>query len=439
MKRIILLLVVACALPLQANDATMRGELLECTQELQEIFKNISHYIPGIVRPSVRAVEHAVCHGYSVLPASLVHNALVDGLETIDSRNHEFAQSLEQYYHVVSGEVRKHKKRKIIDNLVVQQSVKVNNLAVGGTIFGTFANANSVSGCGGFTAPTGITGLTGFTGNAGSQLLAQGATGQTGVTGVTGLTGLTGFTGFTAPLGGLGDTGNTGTTGSTGVTGFTGPLGARGALGTTGNTGAQGDTGVTGTAPIGSLGAAGDAGAVGPTGLTGFTGPQGISPVGNPGATGNTGASFAPAFAFSNINGTSTLAYEDVVPYNATLASNITIVAGTVTFAVAGTYEITYAITGFESTGGVPTNRIQFYAIDTAGAIYEASTYGVGLATSINTDNNTMTGQFIVQVAGGATLRLVNNTGTPASSFILSPDPFGTTVISTSIYIEQLA
>ncbi|BDC34758.1 hypothetical protein Noda2021_07160 [Candidatus Dependentiae bacterium Noda2021] len=437
MKRI-LLLVVACALPLQAQDTTVRGELVECTHELKNIFNNISLYTPGIVRPSVRAVEHAVSHGYSVLPASVVHNAIIDGLETIDSRNHELAQRLEEYYHWITGEVRKHKKRKIIDNLVVQQSVKVNNLAVGGTIFGIFANA-SITGCGGFTAPTGITGLTGFTGNAGSQLLAQGATGQTGVTGTTGLTGLTGFTGLTAPLGGLGDTGNTGNTGSTGLTGFAGPLGARGALGNTGNTGAQGDTGATGTAPIGSLGAAGADGAAGPTGLTGFTGPQGISPQGAPGATGNTGASFAPAFGFSNINGTSNLAYQAVVPYNATLASNMTIVGGTVTFAVTGTYEVTYAITGFESTGGVPTNRIQFYAINTAGGIYEASTYGVGLASSINTDNNTMTGQFIVQVSAGDTLRLVNNTGTAGSTFVLSPDPFGTTVVSTSIYIEQLS
>lgn len=297
MKRL-LLFAVAAVLPVCAEVDAVRGELIECTQELKETFKNISSLIPGIVRPSIRAVEHALSRGYTVLPASVVHQALIDGLATIDSRNHERAQALEKCYHWTCGQVRKHKKRKIIDNLVVQQSVKVNNLAVGGTIFGTFANVNPVTGCGGFTAPTGATGFTGFTGNAGSQLLAQGATGETGVTGLTGFTGFTGFTGPVAPRGGLGDTGFTGSTGSTGFTGPVGIFGTRGALGNTGNTGAQGATGLTGTAPIGNPGAAGSAGAVGPTGLTGFTGPQGISPQGNRGATGNTGAGFAPAFGF---------------------------------------------------------------------------------------------------------------------------------------------
>lgn len=437
MKRL-LLIAVACVLPARADVDALRGELIECTQELQDSFKNISSVIPGIVRPSIRAVEHALSHGYTVLPASVVHQALIDGIATIDSRNHERANALEQCYHWTCGQIRKHKKRKIVDNLVIQQSAKVNNLAVGGTIFGTFANVNHLTGCGNFTAPTGATGFTGFTGNAGSQLLAQGATGETGVTGTTGFTGFTGFTGPVAPRGGLGDTGNTGNTGSTGFTGPLGPVGVRGAVGNTGNTGAQGDTGLTGTAPSGSLGAAGDPGAVGPTGLTGFTGPRGISPQGNRGATGNTGAGFAPAFGFSNINGTSTLSFGAVVPFNATLASNMTITGGTVTFGVTGTYEVTYAITGFETTGGVPTNRIQFYAIDAGGLPYEASTYGVGLASSINTDNNTMTGQFIIQVNAGDTLRLINNTAGAGATFNLNPDPAGSTVVSASLYIEQL-
>ncbi|BDC34765.1 hypothetical protein Noda2021_07230 [Candidatus Dependentiae bacterium Noda2021] len=441
MKRI-LYFSLAFALCVHAKENETSSELIECTEELNNIFSEIGNHIPGIVRPTIKAVKYALIDDqYTVLPSSLVENALFDAMQTIDSTHVDFANKVEQCWHSVNDVNRKHNKRKVIDNLLVQQSVKVNNLAVGGTIFGTFAGINQVTGCGSLTAATGATGLTGFTGNAGSQILAQGATGDTGATGATGTTGFTGFTGPIGALGPIGDTGFTGPTGDTGFTGPVGPQGARGALGLTGNTGFTGNTGATGGAgQIGSIGNSGSTGSTGTTGFTGFTGLTGlIGFTGIQGSTGNTGPSgVVQAFALGVIETSQSLTYQQEFPFTLLSSLNITLVGTSFTFSNPGVYEVTYSVNGFES-GGSSSDQVQVYAIDTAGVTIESSIYGLGRPTAGNTVGQMLTGQFIIQVSAGDTLRLVNSTGTIGSTLLLSTvsvTPPGTIA---SIYIRQIA
>lgn len=443
MKRILLVVAFCCALNAQED---LYSEMIECTTELKEIFAQITRHIPGIVRPTIRAVKHALIDdGFSKLPLVLVKNALADILQTIDSIHVDFANKVERYWQNVSRQSRKHKKRKVIDNLRVQRSVKVNNLAVGGAILGTFVGVNQPTGCAGIIGGTGVTGFTGFTGNAGSQVAAQGATGATGATGFTGPTGFSGLTGSTGSVGALGNTGATGATGITGVTGATGLVGSLGSVGPQGSSGATGATGITGpTGPAGALGLSGFTGATGFTGTTGFTGPTGaIGSFGPLGATGNTGPVFAsPAFALANIGGANIIPYQNPMPFNLISSSNISFSGGptyTFTFNVAGTYEVIYAANGFEYDGAaIVSGRVQIYAVNSTGGIIEASTYGVGLSTSTN--NQVVTAQFIIQVAAGDTLRLINNTGTSPNSLFLSGAPFAaTTQSNATIYIRQIA
>ncbi len=440
MKRVIFML-FASVLVLHAQE-DLSTEMLACNQDLKQVFIDITNHIPGEMRPSIKAVAYALAvDGCCTLPAQLVEMALVDAMQTIDSTDVRFAQELEKWWHEINNQTRKNRKRKIIDNLLVQQSVKVNNLAVGGTIFGTFAAANQVIGCSGITAPTGSTGFTGFTGNLGSQVDAQGGSGATGFTGPTGLTGLTGFTG---PVGARGENGNTaftGPTGDTGLAGATGSQGTVGSLGILGNTGSTGTSGATGaTGGIGALGNSGFTGFTGATGTTGFTGSTGLlGSIGVQGPTGNTGpGGIAEAFAFGAIQASQTLTYQQQFPFTLLSSLNITLVGTSFTFSNPGTYEVSYTVNGFES-GGNSSNQVQIYAIDSTGAVIESSIFGIGRPTATNTITQMVTGQFLIDVAAGDTLRLVNNTGTVGSTLTLAAGLFGPPITVATIYIRQIA
>ncbi|MFZ5953474.1 MAG: hypothetical protein ACOYT8_00060 [Candidatus Dependentiae bacterium] len=373
--------------------------LVPCSQDLAHLFVEIENCASSMPCPtSVSVVKKALVDGIVHLPASLLEQAIIDALNYVTCPY--LKSAVKNCYDTlneitsVDGSERSHcNKNKVIkNNLLVQQSARVNNLAVGGSIFGTFIPVNA-NDCRANTGATGATGLTGFTGNPGSQVLAQGATGETG---------------------------NTGATGSTGFTGPTGPALA----GATGATGPTGDTGATGF-----------------TGFTGLTGP-----IGQQGPTGNTGTSGITssfAYIYSTVDPL-VVPYQSVLPmplvgmsYNMSTATS-----NTITFLTSGIFEVQYSVSGYRAdTGGEGiSEEIQIYAIDSLGNIIPGSTFGRGTANPPTTQQ-VLIGQFFMQANAGDTIRLVNNTGTSADTLLVTTYTSGTIadVTTISLYVRQVA
>lgn len=284
----------------------------------------------------------------------------------------------------------------------------------------------------GITGPTGPNGETGSMGNTGPT----GATGVTGATGITGSTGNTGITGATGPQGLVGPTGPAGITGDTGNTGATGAS-ITGATGQTGANGATGETGATGaTGPAAATGTAGDTGVTGPTGPTGATGATGTSVTGPTGLTGPTGQTglMGPTGA-TGATGSQLLGYGYIynttgqivgVGNDITFDSNgpllgVTHIAGTdtITLTSAGTYSITYFVSG---TGA---NQFTLYVSGIAAA---STIYGSGSLTI---------GQAIITTFGANTLSLRNNVS--AGSITLAATGGSALGINSSIRILRIA
>ncbi|BDC34761.1 hypothetical protein Noda2021_07190 [Candidatus Dependentiae bacterium Noda2021] len=356
--------------------------------ELIEALKTIKSASPDMISPAIFALCDAFDYGYTQIPSCVVNSAIDDALFYVEQLKNNQEKSLKTFLqnYQLSLQDRSSKKNKVINNLNVQESVKVKNLVVGGSIIGSFASASSVV--------NGVTGLTGFTGNTGSQLLAQGAAGDTG------------------------QTGSTGPTGSTGITGLQGSIGAAGALGATGPTGV--------------------------TGLTGFTGSRGVA--GLQGSSGNTGApGVRMPYAF-RLNTTNPITFTrgQVLSIPGSFFYNMSATTDSVIFNTSGVFEVFYVVNGFRATSGNAyiSSQVQIYAINAAGDIIDGSTYGYNSNTGfpINQSQQSMCGQFIMFANAGDSVRLVNNTGDPTDLLnvnALAGNAANTTSIS--MYVRQIA
>jgi hypothetical protein len=268
----------------------------------------------------------------------------------------------------------------------------------------------------GLGGPRGAQGPRGARGVPGEQGLV-GATGATGATGlsITGAAGATGATGLSI-TGPVGPTGATGSTGSTGATGPTGDTGATGPTGDTGATGPTGDTGPTGA--TGATGATGSTGATGPTGATGAAGADG--------ATGATGTGGILAFGYIYNLTAQTVAVEASVVFDSNgPLSGVTHTAGTDTITVvsAGTYSITFSVSGTEPNQ---------FALFINGAPNTSTVYGSGAGTQQNT------GQAILVLGAGDIITLVNHSS--AAAVTLASVVGGTQAnVSASVLIERIA
>jgi hypothetical protein len=209
-----------------------------------------------------------------------------------------------------------------------------------------------------------------------------------------------------------------------------GSIGATGQTGATGTTGSQGEAGTTGaTGATGSQGTEGATGATGPTGPEGPAGPTGAT--GTAGATGATGAT-GPAgglsqFAFIyNTTGRVVEIGEDI-PFssNGVLTAGINHApdAAGIELVEAGTYEITFSVSGTEP------NQM---AIFVNGNPVPGGIYGSGAGTQHNT------GQAIVAVGAGSVVTIRNHVS--ASAVGLATPIGGTGPNSNaSVVIEKLA
>lgn len=257
------------------------------------------------------------------------------------------------------------------------------------------------------TGPTGVTGTTGPTGNTGP-------TGPTGLQGLAGTATNTGATGSTGPTGPTGPTGVPGSATNTGATGFTGPTGPTGATGTTG------PTGPLGTGPTGFTGI------TGPAGVTGPTGPLGTGPTGFTGAPGGTAA-----LAVANVYSLTGQTVPNGSPVTFTAAPiggvtpGFTFVAPSTSLTVtsAGTYRFDYVL-----ASGSPAQ----FAIQVNGANQANLVYGTGTAAT------PIVGSGVVTVPAGATIQLINVTGSGSDTLTT---PFGGTTanVTASLIITRLA
>lgn len=275
----------------------------------------------------------------------------------------------------------------------------------------------------------------------------QGTTGETGTQGKPGPAGAPGSTGATGPKGAAGSTGATGPQGEIGATGSAGSQGLQGvrgevgAPGETGATGSQGEAGASGAAGVqGEVGLTGEDGAIGPEGPAGIAGPIGeTGPEGAPGAegpegpagpageTGPAGTSGLSQYAYVYNLGAETVALEADVTFdsNGVLTPGITHAPGDagVTLATAGTYEVTFSVSGTE-----PSQMALF--VD--GVLVPGTIYGSGAGTQQNT------GQAIFVAPAGAVLTVRNHTSSAAVGLAT---PIGGTEASSnaSLVIEKLA
>jgi hypothetical protein len=229
--------------------------------------------------------------------------------------------------------------------------------------------------------------------------------------------------------GDTGATGSPGATGSQGATGATGPAGPAGATGLQGLQGVTGDSGATGS--LGNTGATGPAGPQGTTGITGASGPTGAT--GPVGATGSAATQGLSEYAYIYNDAAQIVAIEADVTFNknGVLTTGITHTPGTpgdsgITLVNAGTYEVTFSVSGtepsqfalFVNTGGVAT-------------MVPGTVYGSGAGTQQNT------GQVIVTVAAGSILTLRNHSSAAA---VTLAEPIGGTqvTVNASVVIEKL-
>ncbi len=207
-----------------------------------------------------------------------------------------------------------------------------------------------------------------------------------------------------------GETGAPGSSGPTGSAGATGPQGATGSQGTTGSQGAAGTTGAAGaTGPAGTDGASGPAGATGAAGATGPAGPV-------------AGAEYAYIYNL----GAEVVPLESDITFdsNGVMSPGITHAAGAtqVTFVNAGTYEVTFSVSGSE-----PNQMALFLN----GSLVQGTVYGSGAGTQQNI------GQVIVTIGAGDVLTVRNHT---SSAAVTLATPIGGTRASTnaSVAIEKL-
>jgi len=232
------------------------------------------------------------------------------------------------------------------------------------------------------------------------------------------------------PRGPVGPKGNTGPAGPQGAVG---PQGDTGATGPQGAVGPQGDTGATGP-----QGPAGPQGAVGPQGDTGATGPQGpagpqgaVGPQGDTGATGPQGPA-GPAgglsqFAYIYNLSPQIVANETSVIFdtNGPITPGITHTPGTSTiqFTTPGIYEVTFSVSGVQSTQ---------FALFLNGVPIPGTVYGSGAGTQQDT------GQAIIAIVAADVLTLRNHTSS-APATTLQTLAGGTQInVNASVVIKKL-
>lgn len=234
-----------------------------------------------------------------------------------------------------------------------------------------------------FIGPAGVAGLEGAIGPEGLAGLV-GKIGPAGVAGLAGLIGPQGIAGVIGAIGLQGLTGLTGAIGPAGVAGLVGAIGPQGIAGLVGEIGLQGIAGVAGP-----QGVAGLAGLIGPIGLTGPQGPTG--PAGPP------GPGSVSEYAYIYNSTAEIVAINDAVDFdtNGPITAGITHAPGSsiVQLTNAGTYQITYSVSGVEPN--------QFELLLNGQPVIE-TTYGSGAGTQQNT------GQAIVIALAGSTLELRN-------------------------------
>lgn len=288
--------------------------------------------------------------------------------------------------------------------------------------------STGATGSKGATGPSGLQGVQGETGAAGSLGApgspgATGAVGSTGPQGVSGEVGATGLQGLEGVQGEVGAAGETGATGSQGEAGTNGTPGAQGVEGLPGEIGA---TGVEG--PAGPPGAQGAQGEVGPQGTTGAEGAQGAAgAAGATGATGPAGSNGLSQYAYIYNLGGETVPLEADVTFdsNGVMTPGVTHALGFagITLMTAGTYEVTFSVSGTESSQ---------MALFVNGTLVPGAVYGSGAGTQQNT------GQAIFIVPAGAVLTVRNHTSSAAVGLAT---PIGGTQASAnaSVVIEKLA
>jgi hypothetical protein len=188
-----------------------------------------------------------------------------------------------------------------------------------------------------------------------------------------------------------------------------------GVIGPAGATGATGPTGATGA----------DSTVAGPTGPTGATGMQGLQ--GAPGATGATGATGGGLSAYAYIyNKTAeVVAIEAPVLFdsNGVLTGVAhTPSSSTIQIVNAGTYEITFSLSGVEPSQ---------FALFVNGAPVSGSVYGSGAGTQ--QDN----GQVLLSLSAGDAITIVNHSS--AAAVTLQTLTGGTqTNVNASVIIKRV-
>lgn len=278
-----------------------------------------------------------------------------------------------------------------------------------------------------------------FTGSAGAHAadclaprpsICRDRRGHRGLRGAPGRRGATGHTGAVGPAGqrgSSGDTGHAGPAGGVGPAGSLGPAGPQGLQGVQGDTGAAGPTGSPGaTGPPGASGPTGSAGPQGPPGVDGATGPVGAT--GPPGATGPAGANGLSEYAYVYNLAAETVPLEGDVTFslNGVMTAGITHIPGAagIRLVNAGTYSVTYSISGTEPS--------QFALFVNGSTLVPGTTYGSGAGTQQNV------GQAIVIFAAGDVVTVRNHTS--ASAIGLAAPIGGTqSSVNASVTIEKLA
>ena len=181
---------------------------------------------------------------------------------------------------------------------------------------------------------------------------------------------------------------------SAGATGTPGATGAQGIQGDAGATGAQGGAGATG--------ATGVQGIQGGAGATGATGVQGIQ--GTPGAAGATGALASSYANFHDPEAFAPVLVNDPILFSVTnLALGVANVAGVMTFADEGIYEVSISVRVTPSSALPEETNLQAYQ---GGSPVAAAIFG----TTINdvVENQIIAGSFLFFPSPGETLEIRN-------------------------------
>ena len=199
--------------------------------------------------------------------------------------------------------------------------------------------------------------------------------------------------------------------------------GVQGNVGATGATGAPGGTGATGSqGPAGPTGATGGAGPAGPAGNTGAAGATGAT-----GATGAAGpAGGLAAYGYVYNEGAGVIPIEAPVPFDSNgPLLGITHAPGNAGIVVtaAGTYEVTYSVSGVEPGQ---------FALFVNGAAAAGTVYGSGAGTQQDD------GQVILTLSASDVLTLVNHSS--AAAVTLQTLAGGTqTNVNASVVITRLS